>query len=142
MLTSMAEYFRIRDDLLIMTMPIEFPKIKVLAENSHQPFWSVIIPTYNGTKYLEETLKCVLVQDEGVDEMQIHVIDDCSSKDDPRELVECVGKGRVTFDWGLDFTEYIYASSGMFTTIYLVRDKTMDLEAEFLEVFISQKPDT
>jgi glycosyltransferase involved in cell wall biosynthesis len=78
-------------------MHIEFPKIKVLAENSHQPFWSVMIPTYNGTKYLEETLKCVLVQDEGVDEMQIHVIDDCSSKDDPRELVERVGKGRVTF---------------------------------------------
>ena len=45
----------------------------------------------------------------------------------------------VTFDWGLDFTDYIYRNSGMFTTIYLINDKSMGLEAEFLEVFISRK---
>ena len=45
----------------------------------------------------------------------------------------------VTFDWGIDFTDYIYKNSGMFTTIYLVNDKSMGLEAEFLEVFISRK---
>jgi len=45
----------------------------------------------------------------------------------------------VTFDWGIDFTDYIYTNSGMFTTVYLVKDKTMGLEAEFLEVFISRK---
>lgn len=45
----------------------------------------------------------------------------------------------VTFDWGLDFTDYIYKNSGMFTTIYLVKDQSMGLEADFLEVFISRK---
>ena len=45
----------------------------------------------------------------------------------------------VTFDWGIDFSDYICANSGMPTTIYLVRDKKMGLEAEFLEVFISRK---
>jgi SAM-dependent methyltransferase len=45
----------------------------------------------------------------------------------------------VTFDWGIDFTDYIYRNSGMFTTIYLVKNEKMGLEAEFLEVFISRK---
>jgi SAM-dependent methyltransferase len=45
----------------------------------------------------------------------------------------------VTFDWGLDFTNFIYKHSGLFTTIYLPSDKTMGLEAEFLEVFVSRK---
>lgn len=45
----------------------------------------------------------------------------------------------VTFDWGLDFTDYIYRNSAMFTTIYLVKDQSRGLEAEFLEVFISRK---
>jgi len=45
----------------------------------------------------------------------------------------------VTYDWGIDFTDFIYRNSGMFTTIYLVNDKKMGLEAEFLEVFISRK---
>jgi SAM-dependent methyltransferase len=45
----------------------------------------------------------------------------------------------VTFDWGADFVDFIYANSGMFTTIYLAKDKTMGLDAEFLEVFISRK---
>ena len=45
----------------------------------------------------------------------------------------------VTFDWGIDFTDYIYTNSGMFTTIYLVKDEKMGLDAEFLEVFISRK---
>jgi SAM-dependent methyltransferase len=45
----------------------------------------------------------------------------------------------VTFDYGLDFTELIFRSSGMNTTIYLQKDPKMGLDAEFLEVFISQK---
>ncbi|MBE8988442.1 MULTISPECIES: class I SAM-dependent methyltransferase [unclassified Nostoc] len=45
----------------------------------------------------------------------------------------------VTFDWGIDFTDYIYTHSGMSTTIYLIKDKKMGLEADFLEVFVSRK---
>lgn len=76
---------------------IEFPSIKTLPERLHRPFWSVMIPTYNGTKYLEQTLKSILVQDPGPDEMQIEVVDDCSTKDDPEELVKDIGQGRISF---------------------------------------------
>jgi len=46
----------------------------------------------------------------------------------------------VTNDWGRDFCSFIYSNSGMFTTIYLEKDRHFGLEAEFLEVFISKKP--
>jgi Methyltransferase domain len=46
----------------------------------------------------------------------------------------------VTFDWGIDFADFIYTSSGLSTTIYLQKDRNMGLDAEFLEVFISRKP--
>lgn len=45
----------------------------------------------------------------------------------------------VTYDWGLDFCDYIYKHSNMFTTIYLHKDRNLGLEAEFLHVFISKK---
>ena len=45
----------------------------------------------------------------------------------------------VTYDWGRDFVNYIFKSSGLHTTIYLAKDKFLGLEAEFLEVFISVK---
>jgi SAM-dependent methyltransferase len=46
----------------------------------------------------------------------------------------------VTIDYGLDFVDFVYASSGMATTIYLQKDLHLGLDAEFLEVFISRKP--
>jgi SAM-dependent methyltransferase len=45
----------------------------------------------------------------------------------------------VTFDWGADFVDFIYANSGMSTMVYLVKDRNMGLDGEFLEVFISRK---
>lgn len=47
----------------------------------------------------------------------------------------------VTVDYGNDFTDLIFRSSGMATTIYLQKDPRMGLDAEFLEVFISRKGD-
>ena len=73
------------------------PKIDPVLEEHHRPFWSVMIPTYNGTKYLAQTLESVLQQDPGADVMQIEVVDDCSTKDDPELLVKEIGKGRVSF---------------------------------------------
>ncbi len=76
---------------------IKYPLIHPVLEKKHRPLWSVMIPTYNGTKYLEKTLRSVLEQDIRADSMQIEVIDDCSTQDDPEELVREIGKGRVSF---------------------------------------------
>jgi len=61
------------------------------------PAWSVMIPTYNCALYLRHTLAGVLAQDPGPDAMQIEVIDDHSTRDDPAAVVEELGRGRVTF---------------------------------------------
>ena len=74
-----------------------YPKISPINESNNRPFWSVMIPTYNGSKYLEKTLNSILAQDPGSDEMQIGVIDDCSLEDNPEKLVRKIGKNRVDF---------------------------------------------
>ncbi|NDJ21212.1 glycosyltransferase [Nostoc sp. B(2019)] len=56
-----------------------------------------MIPTYNCANYLVETLKSVLAQDPGLEQMQIEVVDDCSIKDDPEAVVRELGQGRVSF---------------------------------------------
>ncbi|PSB35721.1 glycosyltransferase family 2 protein [Stenomitos frigidus] len=76
---------------------INYPSITSLSDSIHRPLWSVMIPTYNGTKYLKQTLCSILEQDPGVDRMQIEVIDDCSTDDDPEALVKEIGQGRVAF---------------------------------------------
>ena len=63
----------------------------------HRPLWSVMIPTYNCAALLRETLKSVLAQDPGREQMQIEVIDDASTKDDPEAVVRELGQGRVAF---------------------------------------------
>ncbi|MDX2229163.1 MAG: glycosyltransferase [Leptolyngbyaceae cyanobacterium bins.349] len=72
-------------------------EIDPISQDIQRPLWSVMIPTYNCANYLRETLASVLVQDQGPDLMQIEVIDDCSTKDDPKAVVEELGKGRVSF---------------------------------------------
>lgn len=62
-----------------------------------RPLWSVMIPTYNCAAYLRETLASVLAQDPGPDVMQIMVVDDHSTQDDPAAVVAEIGKGRVEF---------------------------------------------
>jgi len=56
-----------------------------------------MIPTYNCADYLRETLVSVLAQDPGPAQMQIEVIDDCSTADAPEAVVREIGRGRVGF---------------------------------------------
>jgi len=61
-----------------------------------RPFWSVMIPAYNCAKYLTQTLESVLDQAPDASQMQIEVVDDCSS-DNPEKVVNEVGRGRVGY---------------------------------------------
>jgi glycosyltransferase involved in cell wall biosynthesis len=78
------------------SLKLDVPKIQSVEEGN-RPFWSVMIPTYNGTKYLRETLTCVLNQIPATEYVQIEVVDDCSTADDPETLVKEIGQGRVSF---------------------------------------------
>lgn len=73
------------------------PPIAAVPAGTPRPLWSVMIPTFNCAKYLRLTLQSVLAQAPGPDQMQIEVVDDCSTKDDPEAVVREVGQGRVQF---------------------------------------------
>ncbi|WP_062291799.1 glycosyltransferase [Nostoc piscinale] len=75
----------------------QLTNILPITTSEIRPFWSVMIPTYNCANYLKETLLSVLTQDPGLEQMQIEVIDDCSTKDDPETVVKDIGQGRVSF---------------------------------------------
>ena len=62
-----------------------------------RPTWSVLIPTYNCGDYLREALGSVLRQDAGPEEMQIIVVDDHSTEDDPESVVRELGGDRAEF---------------------------------------------
>jgi glycosyltransferase involved in cell wall biosynthesis len=71
--------------------------IQPILPGQNRPLWSVMIPTYNCADYLRETLNSVLVQAPGAEVMQIEVVDDCSTQDDPEAVVQELGQGRVQF---------------------------------------------
>jgi glycosyltransferase involved in cell wall biosynthesis len=56
-----------------------------------------MIPCYNSADYLHHTLNSVLQQDIAKDEMEIVVVDDCSTRDNPESVVKELGNGRVRF---------------------------------------------
>lgn len=62
---------------------------------SYRPLWSVMVPTHNSGAYLRETLQSVLAQDPGEDRMQIEVVDDCSTRGDPADVISEIGRDRV-----------------------------------------------
>ena len=69
--------------------------IPLVASDTRRPTWSVMIPTFNCAATLGETLRSVLDQDPGPDQMQIEVVDDSSNRDDPEAIVRNIGGGRV-----------------------------------------------
>ena len=82
---------------MIDRIPQSPPVIKPIPGNGKRPLWSVMIPTYNCSNYLKQTLQSVLVQAGSLEEMQITVVDDCSTDDDVETIVKDIGKGRVEF---------------------------------------------
>jgi GT2 family glycosyltransferase len=74
-----------------------YPVIGALTPETQRPFWSVMIPTYNRTDYLERTLRTVLSQASSPDDMQIEVLDNASTSGDAEEITRRLGGGRITF---------------------------------------------
>ena len=56
-----------------------------------------MVPVYNRTKYLCETIDSVLSQGLSNEELQVEVIDDCSPQNDPEPLVRTKYGERVSF---------------------------------------------
>jgi hypothetical protein len=52
--------------------------ISALPPGALRPRWSVVIPVYNRTEYLAQALGSVLVQDPGVERMQVCLVDNSS----------------------------------------------------------------
>jgi GT2 family glycosyltransferase len=84
------------DDSRSAAIPALTP-IEPVRPDAARPLWSVMIPTYNCADYLRRTLESILAQDPGPDQMQIEVVDDCSTAAPPEEVVGELGKGRVLF---------------------------------------------
>jgi glycosyltransferase involved in cell wall biosynthesis len=76
---------------------LSFPVIDPVFEPIHRPFWSVMITSYNRTEYLSQCIQSVLAQGFPLEEMQIEVVDDHSTKGNIEEIAKTVGQGRVTF---------------------------------------------
>ena len=71
--------------------------IPPVAGKTPRPLWAVMIPTYHCARYLRATLEHLLAQDLGPQLMQIEVVDDHSTADDPESVVAEVGQGRIGF---------------------------------------------
>jgi glycosyltransferase involved in cell wall biosynthesis len=56
-----------------------------------------MIPAYNCTGFLTETLEAVLAQALPPEQMQIEVVDDCSTDADVEALVQAIGTGRIGY---------------------------------------------
>lgn len=84
-----------------MTNPLfkdEFhAEVPPVPEGAARPLWSVLIPTYNCASYLKATLHSVLKQDPGPELMEIMVVDDHSTQDDPAAVVRQLAGERVRF---------------------------------------------
>ena len=62
-----------------------------------RPCWSVMIPTFNCAGLLQQGLSSVLDAGLSPERMQIEVVDDASTADDPAAVVQRLGRGRVGF---------------------------------------------
>jgi glycosyltransferase involved in cell wall biosynthesis len=73
------------------------PQIAPLPADPSRPLISVMIPTYNPGNFLRETLLSVIAQDLGPEIMEIEVIDNCSTVDDPAAVAREIAGDRIRF---------------------------------------------
>jgi len=71
-------------------------KLSPVTSEKPRPFWSVVIPIYERTQYLPESLGSVLKQAGDESDMEIIVHDDCSVAD-TRPAVEAIGGKRARY---------------------------------------------
>jgi glycosyltransferase involved in cell wall biosynthesis len=76
---------------------VRYPAITPCAPDGDRPFWSIMIPSYNCADYLRETLRSVRAAMPLDRAVQIEVVDDCSTRDDPAAVVAECGDPRVRF---------------------------------------------
>jgi hypothetical protein len=81
---------------MILNQP-HVSRIPPVPEPPARPLWSVMIPTFNCGRFLPQAIASVLAQALSPDTMQIEVIDDHSTVDDPEKIAAEVGGGRVGF---------------------------------------------
>ena len=77
-----------------MSLPFEY--LKNVPENEVTPLWSVMIPVFNCSLFLEYNLQALMQNALSDDVMEIVVVDDCST-DNPEAVVKKWGEGRVRF---------------------------------------------
>lgn len=78
-------------------IPDSPPVISPVPGGIPRPQWSVMIPVYNCSAFLGETLERALAADQGEERMQIEVIDDGSTDADVAALVGKAGAGRIAY---------------------------------------------
>jgi glycosyltransferase involved in cell wall biosynthesis len=78
-------------------IPLQPPVIRPVEDVADRPLWSVMIPVYNCSQYLERTLERVLSEEIPASKMQIEVVDDCSTDANTEAMVMKIGKGRVHY---------------------------------------------
>jgi glycosyltransferase involved in cell wall biosynthesis len=65
------------------------------ASDAARPFWSVMIPAFNRTEYIETLLNSILEQNIPAEQMHIEVVENAPINPRIGEIVERVGKGRI-----------------------------------------------
>lgn len=78
-------------------IPEQPPHIEPVGNGVYRPLISVMIPVYNCYRYIPAVLNSVLTQDPGNDQMQIEIIDDCSTDGDVEALVKEIAGNRVQY---------------------------------------------
>lgn len=73
------------------------PSVPSVPGGWDRPLWSVMIPTYEPSAYLEETVRSVLDQDPGPAVMQIAIVDDASPSDRAKAVVDRLAPDRIEF---------------------------------------------
>ncbi|MEP6595745.1 MAG: glycosyltransferase [Ginsengibacter sp.] len=81
----------------MVRIPLSPPHFTARSNNGYLPTWSVMIPVYNCSAFLPDTLKSVLINNIPEEEMQIEVIDDASTDADIEAIVKQIGKGRIKY---------------------------------------------